>query len=119
MKIFKNKKETILFLCLVTAILVGLAIISFKKGSDSYKIISSDFSICTGDVPTSSCGSYEVKVQSMSGKELTLTVPGFDNRKSEKYDEITSKIEKAKQDKTNLKLEVNNKQEIISASKQL
>lgn len=111
-----KSKQSIIFglLGLICLIALGFFLKNTSGSENSVKILDYGYSVCTLDVPSSSCGSYEVNVQSSDGKKSTYTVAGFDNRKSERYDEITSKIANAKKQNVDIKLIINNEGEIIS-----
>jgi hypothetical protein len=116
MKIFKNKKLFVVIV-LILIILVA-ALLSLKNNilvsRKPVRILEYGFSICTMDVPSSSCGPYEVKAQLINGEEFIYKVDGFDNRKSERYDDITSRITKAKKQNTIITLKINDKGYIVA-----
>jgi hypothetical protein len=109
-------KSTILILMIGLMMLAGFAY--SVKGSSSTEravtIVDYGFNICTYDIPTSDCGSYDVTAQTGDGRKTTYKVAGFSNRDSKLYDEISSKITKAKEQKKQVTLKVNDKGEIIS-----
>lgn len=72
-------------------------------------------SICTMDIPSSSCGSYEVNVVLSDGKKATYIVPGYNDEKDiKRYDRINLKITEAKDKGLKINLKVNNKGEILA-----
>jgi hypothetical protein len=109
-------KLTILITSILLLLLVGF--VYFLKGtastSKTVTIVDRGFSICTLDVPSSNCGSYDVTVRTTGGQKITYKVAGFSNRDSELYDELTSKITRAKERKTQVTIAVNKYAEIIS-----
>lgn len=115
MKIFRNKR--LLLVIAIVAVLLGSAFLMLKNtifiSKNTVRILDYGFSICTMDTPSTSCGSYEVKAQSMNGKKATYKVDGFDNRKSERYDRITSHITNAKEQNTTVTLKTNDKGYIV------
>lgn len=111
MKVVKNKK--ILLSALVLLLLIAASLLFLVKltvtTEKQVKVVDYGYSVCTQDVPSSSCSQYEVNVQTTGGDKFTYKVAGFDNRKSEQYDEITSHITKAKEQNTAVILKVDNK----------
>lgn len=103
-------------LLLVLLIIVGMVIIlnTSKKSKSSVKILDYGFSNCTQDIPSSSCGPYDVTVQSPNGSKSVYKVPGYseDINKRVHYDQITSQIINAKENNSNIALEINSKNEI-------
>lgn len=78
------------------------------------RVLDNGPSICTQDIARSSCGSYEVTVQLSDGRKTLYTVVGFENRDSERYDEITSKLDEAKKRATEVEIRINNSEQITS-----
>lgn len=104
---------------LVLLLVVGaVAVLNrFDTSKSSVKIIAYGFSVCTQNVPPSSCGPYEVTVQSSTGTKSVYKVPGFsdDADKREHYGQVSSLIYQAKEKNSNIVLELNSKNEIINA----
>lgn len=115
MKIPKSKK---LLLILASVIILLLILVFFVKDvlapAHSVRVLDYGYSICTQDIPSSSCSLYEVTVESKDGKKSTYKVVGFSNRQSEKYDELTKKISEAKKQNVYITVKVNSKSEIVS-----
>lgn len=62
---------------------------------------------CTMDIPSSSCGPYEVTFQPASGEVITYYAPGWDGRdEAERSEQIAKKIEKAKEQKSVVRITV-------------
>lgn len=108
-KVFHYKKLWLGVSILVLAF--GLAFVLAKYNiltpKKTVKILSHGFSVCTMDVPTSSCGPYEVKVQSLDGEQFVYKVNGFDNGRSEEYRKITSRITSAKEQSATVEIKTN------------
>lgn len=116
MKVFKNRK-----LSLIIAVVIILSVVAFLSLKDSVldskktvKILDYSLSVCTMNVPSSSCGPYEVSTQSVHGDKFTYKVAGFNNTKSERYDDITSRLAKAKQENTTVTLKLDNNDYVIA-----
>jgi hypothetical protein len=111
-------KSKLTVLTLIIGLMVLAGFVYFLKGASStektVKVVDYGFSICTQDIPTSDCGPYDVTVQTTDGQKTVYKVAGFSNRNSKLYDEITSKITKAKEQKAQVALDINSKNEIIS-----
>lgn len=114
----KMKRKVLISVILVcSVILVALVLYKQQNALSSEKSgIITDYgpSICTQDIPSSDCGAYDVTLQAIDGKKTTYKVAGFSNRVSKLYDELGANIFKAKEQKTQVTLKVNNKNEIIS-----
>lgn len=113
----KSKTKPVIFAVLLSLVIVVVAVY-FLKGTTStekaVKIVDYGSSICTQDIPSSDCGPYDVAVQTADGQKITYKVAGFSNRNSKLYDDLTPKITRAKEQKTQVSLKVNKKGEIIS-----
>lgn len=114
----KRKKLIIVSVILIILINIVVTMVLFKNSDtskNSVKILEYGFSICTQDVPSSSCGSYEVTVQFSNGTKLVYKVPGYSENESEReqYQQISSEIDQAKVKNSSIVLEINEKNEII------
>lgn len=84
-----------------------------KYAEKAVKIVDLGGSICTQDVPSSFCGSYEVKVQTSNGQKSTYYVAGYSDRDSKKYDELSGKLYYAKEQSKEVTLVVDNENVIV------
>jgi len=110
----KNRK-TILPILLIVLLIIGAFVILKDTGvTKSVKVLDYGYSVCTMDIPSSSCGPYEVNVESSDGQKSTYEVAGFDNDDSEQYYKITSKIVDSKESNKTVELQVNNNGEITA-----
>jgi uncharacterized protein YigE (DUF2233 family) len=75
------------------------------------------YGACTMDVPSSSCGSYTIKVQTADGATESLKVRGYPKRNNnrEAYEKISGLLNDSKQHNKEVVLTVNEDSEIISA----
>jgi hypothetical protein len=110
------KRKHVIITALLAACLIAAALffISMRTSEKSVTVLEYGLSVCTLNIPTSSCGQYDVQVQSADGKKATYAAAGFDNRDRKRYDEIRSKIRKAKEQHTPVVIKINNKGIITS-----
>ena len=115
-----KSKTKISLLILSISIFVLIGAKYFLNGASSKEItvtiIDYGSSVCTQDIPTSSCGSYKVAVQTNGGQKAIYKVAGYSDhdRDSKLYYELSAKIISAKEKHTQVVLKVNNKNEIIA-----
>lgn len=115
MRLVKNTKFIALIMLVAAVLLAALILLNTRADTKrSVKILAYSPGMCTMDYPSSSCGPYEVTVQSAGGQNATYTVAGFSNAESKLYNELSMKIRKAKYQQSTVTLEVNDKGEIIS-----
>ncbi len=111
-------ERKILIPVVLVSLVILVALVYFLRNTSSTEksvtITDYGLSICTQDIPSSGCGSYDVTTQTIDGQKTTYKVAGFSNRESKLYDEVTAKVAKAKEQKAQVSLKINNKNEIIS-----
>ena len=114
----KNKKTIIITVSTTIILLIFLSIFLINKygfPTGRYKIDEAGFSVCTMDIPSSSCGGYTVRVESQDGTKTNYTVPGYDSDEGrERYDKVSAKISQAKESNARVNLNVNGEGEIVS-----
>lgn len=111
-KISKKHITTVVIL-----VVIAVAALLIKTGSPSevqVRVVGFEPGVCTLDVPSSSCGPYTVNVKNPKREHSSYEVPGFRNRESKQYDEISTKVMDAKTHNTLITLTVNGKDEITA-----
>lgn len=107
MKNVTNKK-TVLGLLVLGVILV-IVFIAIKISSTTQVagvVISRTASTCTMDMGPSSCGPYDITIEKKDGTKSQYQVAGFNDKKSEKYNAITKKVNTSHTNKTYIALEI-------------
>jgi len=111
-----TKRKLVSFLTIIgLIILAGVVFLKANSGTEQQvKILDYGLSTCTEDVPSSSCGPYEVNAQFANGNRVKYKVAGYDNHDSEQYDGITSLLVRAKEQQSYVKVRVNDDGVILS-----
>lgn len=113
-------KKNALFSLLILGLLLSLAIFIVTKINASttrvsVKILEREFSICTANVPPSSCGPYDISVVTEDGTRSQYQVPGFEESDDNStYYKINDEVNEAIEKGTSVTLQINKKKEIVS-----
>lgn len=102
-------------------LLLASTFIFFKDDSKvtrhTGQILNYGSSICTQDMPSSNCGSYDVDIQTVDGSKYTFKVDGFSNSERDLYDQISADIKRAKDQKAVVSIDVNGADYIVSVER--